>query len=160
MTPEMYLSLPDLSDASKRRLFTFTTELRVQVRVTMPAVDGCPAHAATRTVFIEAAEGVEDYAHDLAAGTHFLVLDVIYPQNRARTPLLVPIGVSVAHAVLASAQFRISDLVAVAPVLQPEATDALDLIASHLSGKVWDADTLNAIAAIVIATGRPVEPPE
>jgi hypothetical protein len=38
-------------------------------------------------------------------------------------------------------------------------TDALDRIHACLSGLEWSADTLEAIAALVEATGRCVAPP-
>ena len=38
-------------------------------------------------------------------------------------------------------------------------TEALDRIYDCLHGLEWSADTLDAIAALVEATGRPIAPP-
>jgi hypothetical protein len=38
-------------------------------------------------------------------------------------------------------------------------TEALDGIHACLTGLEWSADTLEAIAALVEATGRPIAPP-
>jgi hypothetical protein len=38
-------------------------------------------------------------------------------------------------------------------------TEALDRIHACLTGLEWSADTLEAIAALVDATGRPIAPP-
>jgi len=38
-------------------------------------------------------------------------------------------------------------------------TEALDGIYDCLNGLEWSADTLDAIAALVEATGRPIAPP-
>ena len=38
-------------------------------------------------------------------------------------------------------------------------TEALDRIHECLNGLEWSADTLEAIAALIEATGRPIAPP-